>query len=350
MVDWSLARQVAAFASGEAPLRPLPGNLPEMASAAEPRLVDYTGLRPVAPIPPPETIDRRTWADVNLQTLRSLLEPVAERLDGRLGAAGPLAGPLRAVGGATLAAECGLVMGYISQRVLAQYELSLIQPEAPARLLFVGPNLERAIAEMEVEADSFLRWVMLHELTHVLQFSGVPWLRAHLGGLLREYLATVDVEFKGGAAGGLPRLPDPATLVERFKDGGLAALVQTREQTRLMKRIQAAMAVVEGYAEHAMDAVGAGVLPGYEGLRAAMERRRQSRSAPERILQQLLGLDLKLRQYELGKRFCDEVVALEGVETLNRVWSAPDALPSLGELSHPREWIARVAEASPAPA
>ena len=87
-----------------------------------------------------------------------------------------------------------------------------------------------------------------------------------------------------------------------------------------MDRVQATMAVVEGYAEHVMDEVGEQALPHYEGLREAMQRRRSSRSAPERLLQKLLGLDLKMRQYEDGKAFCDAVVATRDIETLNRVW------------------------------
>ena len=99
-----------------------------------------------------------------------------------------------------------------------------------------------------------------------------------------------------------------------------------------MERIQSAMAVIEGYSEHVMDAVGARVLPAYAGLRDAMERRRRSRSYPEQILQRLLGLDLKMRQYELGKKFSDAVVDAHGVAMLNRVWEAPESLPSSAEL------------------
>ena len=69
-----------------------------------------------------------------------------------------------------------------------------------------------------------------------------------------------------------------------------------------MDGVQSTMSVIEGYSEHTMDAVGERVLPAYEGLRDAMERRRRSRSAPERVLQRLLGFDMKMRQYELGKR------------------------------------------------
>ena len=139
----------------------------------------------------------------------------------------------------------------------------------------------------------------------------------------------------------MPNLPE---LVERFRDGGLMALIQSREQRELMDRLQPAMAVIEGYSEYVMDALGASLVPGHERLRAAMDRRRQSRSAPERLLQKLLGLDLKLRQYEQGKRFCDAVVEGHGITMLNRVWGSPQALPSASELRRPETWVERIGE------
>jgi coenzyme F420 biosynthesis associated uncharacterized protein len=346
MVDWSLARQIARFAAGADDAQRLAFNFDDAAAGALGQVSTYSGLELAGPAPPVHEVARAEWAEANLDSLADLLEPVGERLDARLARAGPLSGPLKTAAAATLAAEVGLVMGYMSQRVLGQYELSLLQPEVPPRLLFVTPNLRRAVRDLAVDEDSFLRWVVLHEVTHVLQFSGVTWLREHLGALLREYLATVEVRIERGSAGGLPSLPDPSLIVERFREGGLAALVQTREQRRIMERIQCAMAVVEGYSEHVMDAVGADVLSQYEGLRDAMERRRRSRSAPERLLLRLLGLDQKMKQYDDGKRFCDAVVSRAGIATLNRVWHAPTALPTAGELRSPATWIGRL-EADP---
>ncbi len=348
MVDWSLARQIARFAAGSAPVPTLGLDLEAAVREAAVEVARHTALEPATDVPPPEVLARADWAEANLTTLASLLDPVVERLDGRLEKAGPLGGPLRAAASATVAAETGLVLGYMSQRVLGQFELSLIQPDAPPRLLFVGPNLIKAVDEMGVDRDSFLRWVVLHEVTHVVQFGAVSWLRGYLGELLEQYLATVDVRFERGAAGGLPSLPDPARLVELFREGGLMALVQTGEQRRLMDKVQATMALVEGYSEHVMDSVGARVLPAYDGLREAMERRRQRRSAPERVLQRLLGLDLKLRQYELGKRFCDAVVERHGLERLNRAWQAPAELPTLRELERPEAWVERTGAATAA--
>jgi coenzyme F420 biosynthesis associated uncharacterized protein len=342
MVDWSLARQIAGFAAGSDAEVDLGADLAARTHALEPEVTAYTGLSPRSPVPEAELLGRKEWAAMNLDSLARMLEPVASKLDRRMEFAGPLAGALRIGAGATLAAEAGLVMGYVSQRVLGQYELSLLQPEVAPRLVFVAPNLERAARDLAVDRDSFFDWIVLHELTHVVQFQGVGWLRDHFSDLVRAYLDSVEVRIDRGAAGGVPLLPQPAKLVEAFREGGLAALVQTREQRDLMARIQALMSVIEGYSEHVMDALGERVLSAYAGLRDAMDRRRRSRSAPERVIERLLGLDFKMRQYELGKRFCDAVATECGVAGLNRVWDSPEALPTLRELSNPAAWLRRV--------
>jgi coenzyme F420 biosynthesis associated uncharacterized protein len=345
MVDWTLARQIARFAagSGSAPSLDEP-DFEGRVAATQRVLSDYTGLVAVEAVPAPEAVSRADWAEVNVGTMADMLGPVTQRLGKRFTGSGAFAGPLRIATGATVAAEIGLVLGYMSQRVLGQYEVSLLEADRPARLLFVEPNLARAIRDLDVDSDSFLSWIVLHELTHVLQFSGVPWLREHMGSLMRSYLATVEVRIERGAAGGLPSLPNPARLIESFREGGLVALVQTREQRAIMERVQTAMSVIEGYSEHVMDAVGSDVLPAYEGLREAMERRRRSRSAPERVLQRLLGFEMKMRQYELGKQFCDAVVDRHGIAALNRVWESPESLPSASELGRPDAWVARLGQ------
>ncbi len=186
MVDWSLARRIARLAGGSEPSEGLGVDIGALAAAAQPHVASYTGLEPVEPLPAAEAVGREEWAAANLGMLATLLDPLAERLGERLSAAGPLSGMLRTASGAALAAEAGLVVGYMSQRVLGQYELSLLQPDVAPRLVFVAPNLERAARDLRADRDSFYGWIVLHELTHAFQFGSVPWLRGHLGDLLEE--------------------------------------------------------------------------------------------------------------------------------------------------------------------
>lgn len=134
---------------------------------------------------------------------------------------------------------------------------------------------------------------------------------------------------------------DLRELLERARRGELLRLTLGDERWRLVERMQATMSLIEGHAEHTMDAVGAEVLPSLPRLRAAMNRRRETRGLPWRVLERLLGLELKLKQYEVGKRFCDAVVQAEGPRALTRAWNGPEMLPSTAELEAPALWLAR---------
>ena len=154
MVDWSLARQIARLAAGQGSEDPPPFDAAALSAEMEGSVAGYTGLALSTPTPPVEVVSRAEWASANLVSLSQILDPVAARLDDRLGFAGPLAGALRVGASATVAAEAGLVMGYLSSRVLGQYDVSLLGGDADPRLLFVGQNLAGAVRDLDVDADS----------------------------------------------------------------------------------------------------------------------------------------------------------------------------------------------------
>jgi coenzyme F420 biosynthesis associated uncharacterized protein len=350
VIDWSLARRVARFASGAPTVSTaLPGDLDALAAEAEERVVAYTGLVPGAPIPPPEAVDRQLWAEINLAGMRRILDPVVERLEGKR--SGMLAtGPLRGMAGALLALEVGGLTGLLSQRVLGQYELVLLDPDSRTRLLFLSPNLREAASKLGVDLEQLVAWVGFHEVTHAVQFTSVPWLREHLAGLLRELLETVDVEIDTrNLLSRMPTREDLDKVVSAVREGGIVTLVAGPERMAIIDRLQATMAVVEGHAEHVMDAVGRDALPDLDRLRGALDRRRDNRTGPWKLLERLLGLELKLRQYQVGKRFCDAVAEREGVAGLHRVFDGPDSLPTWAELEAPETWINRVLRPLPRP-
>jgi coenzyme F420 biosynthesis associated uncharacterized protein len=174
-----------------------------------------------------------------------------------------------------------------------------------------------------------------------VQFTGVAWLREHLAGLLGELLASVKVQIDASALMRLPKLQDVRAAWDAVRQDGLVHAVAGPERKAIIDRLQAAMALIEGHAEHVMDAAGADVLPSLPKLRESLERRRRDKPPLIRVIERLLGLDLKLRQYVIGKRFCDAVVRDWGIEGLNRAWTAPELLPTLAELDDPPSWVRR---------
>lgn len=334
MVDWKLAERIADTVAGPggSGATPLKGDLDAMGAKAFDHVTAYSRLEPAEPPPPMEAVDRRTWAHANLATMKLTLDPVLEQLG---------TGPLQSAGGMLVGVEAGGIVGFMGRSVLGQYELALLDPTQPPRLLLVAPNLRLAAESFEADEAELLEWVVFHELTHAVQFTGVPWLRDHLAGMLRELLASIQVKVDPLALLKLPTAEDLKGLWDTVRDGGLVGAMAGPDRKAVIDRLQATMAMVEGHAEHVMDAAGAPALPSLPKLRAALEKRRSEKPPLVKLLEKLLGLDLKMKQYEVGKRFCDAVVRDYGIEGLNRAWFAPELLPTLDELEDPAAWARR---------
>lgn len=366
-IDWRLAQHVgelvsgisgrgssAPFAPGSAALGIDPQDLdaPELAE----RITAYTGLSPRAGVPALELVDRPRWIAANLATMRPLLEPLSDRMGGGLG---PLSGLARSASGTLIGVQVGALTGMLSQRVLGQYDIALLDPSPNPRLLLVSPNLAQASLNLQVDRQELVRWVTIHEITHAIQFGGAPWLREHLAGMIRELMDSMQLDAGKGGGPGLRDLlalrdlagrPDVAAmrrqlsdLIAKARNGELIRITLGEDRWRLVDRMQATMSLIEGHAEHVMDAIGAELLPSLPRLRSAMTRRRQMRPLPWRVLERILGLELKMRQYEVGRRFCDTVVSEAGPAALAPAWRSPEGLPTSAELEAPLTWLARTA-------
>ena len=187
--------------------------------------------------------------------------------------------------GLVVTTEVGVVLGYLAQRVLGQYELVLLDEsveDRPPRLLFVLPNLGQAMRSFAAPDEEFMTWVALHEVTHAVQFTGVPWLHGHVSGLVRELLEKAELRIDNPRR---PRMPSAAG-VHRFgralRHGDLITIVTNSGERETLDRVQAVMAVIEGHAEHVMDAVAPDLLPSLPKLRETLDRRRRSQSGLRR--------------------------------------------------------------------
>ncbi|MFE4671996.1 zinc-dependent metalloprotease [Streptomyces sp. NPDC056723] len=363
MVDWNLAVATATRLVRPGPevtrdeARAIVAELRRHANASEEHVRGFTRMSTEeAHDTPVLVVDRPGWVRANVAGFRELLKPLLDKMDERRGS-GPGGAVLGAVGGKVTGVELGMLLSFLSSRVLGQYETfapaTRDLPAAPnggGRLLLVAPNIVHVERELDVNPHDFRLWVCLHEETHRTQFTAVPWLRDHLEGEIQSFLAETDV--------------DPMTFLERIReaaqslagarpegeqgegdDGGrsLVELVQSPAQREILARLTAVMSLLEGHADFVMDGVGPAVVPSVTEIREKFkERRQKGASRLDLALRKLLGLDAKLRQYRDGERFVRAVVNEVGMDGFNRVWTSPNTLPTKAEIAKPADWVARV--------
>jgi coenzyme F420 biosynthesis associated uncharacterized protein len=326
-------------------------------AVAVPRSEGLVAAASGIPAPPPVrwgVVDRAAWAEANIAGMSALIDPLARRVGDRLQRL-PL--PIRIAQRGIVSAEVGLLLGYISRRVLGQYDL--LVPEVPpgaatprrrrARvppgtvLYFVGPNMVETARRHDFVSEEFSLWVALHEVTHRFQFAGVPWLRPRFFGLVESYMGSLELDARGLASrlAGAAREVRARTLPPDQRHPMF--LLASPEQRATLEQLQALMTVVEGHGNFVMDLVGERVIPSFKRMRAAFERRRHQPGPVQRAFNHLIGLEIKLRQYELGQRFCDEIYRRGGAPAIARLWASPEELPTLAELREPESWLRRVA-------
>jgi coenzyme F420 biosynthesis associated uncharacterized protein len=198
--------------------------------------------------------------------------------------------------------------------------------------------------QLGVVPSDFRLWVCLHEVTHRVQFTAVPWLRRHMLAEVQALTDATDADPAAlrrrlsGAMGELVR------VIRGQDDGaGLLAVLATPEQREIIDRVTAFMSLVEGHAEYVMNAVPQTVIPTQQAIEERFAARRRHGGNPlDRLLRRLLGLDAKTRQYVDGSAFVRAVVDRIGLDGFNAIWTSPDTLPSRAEIADPGRWIVRV--------
>jgi coenzyme F420 biosynthesis associated uncharacterized protein len=283
---------------------------------------------------PPWVMSRPEWVSQNLRGFESVLEPVARRLLGSR-----LRSTMAPIRRSVLAFQVGGILGYLGRKVLGQYDLFL-PPDDRELLYFVGPNVVEVERQFRFPGRDFRLWLSLHEVTHRLQFEGVPWLRGYLFELVDEYLATLELDPRR-LIDGLRRAMEEARRSGRWREMGILFLLMTPEQRETFQRMQALMSLLEGHGNYVMDTLSEGRVRAAGKMRSKLKERRQQ--GMNRTIQRAVGLDVKVRQYDIGERFVASVVELAGQEGFARVWERRENLPTLGEIGRPEAWVERVA-------
>lgn len=347
-VDWEFAQRVASkIASRREPERSyhyatLEPDFERFTAEAEELVAAETGLRSQSGAARARVADRPMWINANINSFQRLLRPVTDKLEAKTSNS-RFSGAMGRVGGM----EVGILLGWMSSRVLGQYDLLIIEDENPEDqdiVYYVGPNVMALERKHGFPPEEFRLWLALHEVTHRAQFTGVPWLREHFLGLVGKTIDAVD--------------PDPQVFKDAVKrilegrkkgedvlaDGGLPALLASPEQREVLNQISGMMSLLEGHGDVTMDRAGAERIPSAERFSSTLRARRNSAKGINRIFQKIIGMEAKLNQYQAGERFIAAVEESGGPGLLDRAWEGPENLPSMDEIRTPQLWIDRMTE------
>jgi coenzyme F420 biosynthesis associated uncharacterized protein len=334
-VDWRFAATV-----GERLARPGPpstdytrhqvvDNLATAAKAAEPPVRDVTGLHTNDTVPDARIVDRPGWVRAAAESMRVMT--------------GGTDKPRSLITGRLTGAQTGAVLAFVASGILGQYDPF----NDGGCLLLVYPNVIAVERQLRVEPSDFRLWVCLHEVTHRVQFTANPWL----SGYMSQALSVLTQESGDDVAQVVGRLADFVRGRGSQDDSdanssgilGLLRAVQSEPQRQALDQLLVLGTLLEGHADHVMDAVGPVVVPSVATIRRRFDERRHRRQPPlQRLLRALLGIDAKLSQYTRGKAFVEHVVGRVGMDRFNTIWTGPATLPLPAEIEDPQRWIDRV--------
>jgi len=344
-VDWDLARTVAAKVNRNEPVvvgeerERMNADFAEFTALAEELVGKETGLVSLDGNARGRVADRADWVDANVKSFQRLLRPMLDKMEDES------SGPLAAVGPKVAGAELGMLLGWMSTRVLGQYDLLVIEDENPEDqdiVYYVGSNVAALEKRYAFPERDFRLWLALHEVTHRAQLTGVSWMREHFLGLVSSTMEDAD--------------PDPQRLIDGLKravaekrsgrdpleDGGLTAVFATDKQRESLDQIGGLMSLLEGHGDTTMDRAGEGYVLGADRFGRILRQRRQNASKFVHLIQRLAGLEAKMKQYAQGEAFIEAVEGHGGRELMDQVWKGPQLLPLLAEIREPDLWINRV--------
>ena len=338
LADWDTAHQVGRRVAGPGAVVPaeerarMRSDLAELVPHAEDLIKDFTGMTVDGFRSRAWAMSRSEWTRANLAGIQRLIEPLA----GRILETRPSRADFRRK---ALGAQIGVLLGYVSKKVLGQYDVFL-PPDDEGLLYFVGPNMIEAERRFNLVPRDFRLWIAIHEVTHRVQFGAAPWLRTHLAGMVDAYLDSISLN-SNELLDQLKRAVEQVRSGTDWRGEGAVQLLLNDAQRQLFTQMQGLMSLLEGHASFVMNDVARANVPDVDRMRRALQTRRKT-GAMEKTFQRAIGFDQKIAQYDAGERFVRQVWERAGMEGLNLVWRSAEDLPSLDDIRDPDLWLARV--------
>lgn len=354
VVAWDWAEKVALRVAGNEPFADsyladsLEADLHEATARAEVLVFEATGLSSDAGAARARVTDRAGWVHANVASFRRLLTPLTDKLAARVKSK-----PVATVGRNVAGTELGALLGWMSTRVLGQYDILLAKDDKPEEqdiVYYVGPNVLALEKRFGFPPQEFRLWLALHEVTHRMQFTGVPWMSDYFQSLVSDIIDRTEPDTKKFVDAIKRTTKQVRAGEDPLGEVGLMAMLATPEQLETIKRMTGLMSLLEGHGDVVMGRAAEGLIPNAERFHRVLHDRRKQSTGTAKFMQKVLGMEAKLRQYEQGEKFIEAVEAEGGRTLFDTVWRAPEFLPNASEIAEPQSWIDRVQGAAPLPA
>ncbi|MEV0946101.1 zinc-dependent metalloprotease [Rhodococcus sp. NPDC049939] len=293
------------------------------------------------------------WLDNTLDTWKRLCDPVAEKVSGMWvqglpeearQMAGPMLGMMSQMGGLAFGSQLGQALGQLSKEVLTSTDIGL--PLGPAG---TGALLPAAVGKfskgLEQPDREILVFLAAREAAYQRLYTHVPWLRQRLLATVEEFARGITMDFSAieDMAKGLDPsvLGDPAQLEKILQQGAFEPQT-TPEQKQALERLEALLALIEGWVEVVVASALNDRLPGVAALSETLRRRRATGGPAEQTFGTLVGLELRPRKVREAAQLWNRLTSESTIDTRDNVWAHPDLLPDSSDLDNPDAFVDRV--------
>ncbi|MGQ0777482.1 MAG: zinc-dependent metalloprotease [Pseudonocardiales bacterium] len=293
----------------------------------------------------------RDWVERTLPTWQRLCDPVARQMAGSWlealpaearQAAGPLVAMFEQMGGLAFGSQLGAALAQLAGEVLTSTDIGLpLGPDGTAALL--PDAIEKFATGLERKGSEVMVFLAAREAAHHRLFAHVPWLRQRLLATVEEFARGIRVD--SAALEEMAGQVDPtdSESMERLMRSGLLEPQTSPEQKAALIRLEALLALVEGWVDIVVaDALGER-LPGADALRETLRRRRASGGPAEQTFATLVGLKLRPRKLRAAAEVWRQLTDQHGIEGRDALWNHPDLLPTAADLDDPAGFASRAA-------
>jgi putative hydrolase len=290
---------------------------------------------------------RAEWIVGTTDVWKVLVEPIAASSVGALGNAlpaeaaamsGPILGMLGKAIGSMLASQVGSGLGAMAGEVLTASDIGL-PLGASGKAALVPANVARFAEGLDAPESDVLLYLALREAAHQRLFSGVPWLRGHLIGAVTDYAQGIEINTERIQETMEERLRgiDPQNLgaMRELMEGGLFDIPRSPKQEAALRRLEIALALVEGWVDEVVGQATAERMPSASKLQEAVRRRRAAGGPAEQTFASLVGLELRPRRLRDASTLWASLRTRQGTEARDGVWMSPHLLPTDADLDDP---------------